>query len=465
VSLPGLWRRPPVQPSLLTASAPPRWEQRGWLLVGSFVTLFLLVVLLAPWPRSDFDAYHRAAVRVGHGENPYQLDELGIHGTFRYPPFFAYLMMPLGELKIAWAGRIWVAVVLLNVAGSLLAALRLVQGPPPWPAGTGAVALTTLLACSMYCCHNLFQCQVAMAMTLCCLGWAACRRAGYSLAGGTLLALGCALKLAPVVLLPYLVLRGDWRGLAGAAMAGALIVLTPAPWVGVEGAVELHRDWLRHAEKTQVPVQNYRVGNQGLMGQIARLPHISNGKVCYSEANLAVLTKNFPLIVAGLGALLYGCLAWGLLGRPRLSGAAADRRDNLHLTVLLIFMTLAHPCAWRCNFAPLLLPCVMLARHHRERRPGFRLSYAALVLLTVTWAWSLLLGAVDLAAHWDRLTGWPAALKVLKGDDPDPGWTLALWLVQGAHFWTALFVGGACLWLFRARSSDAPIADASATAA
>ena len=51
-------------------------------------------------------------------------------------------------------------------------------------------------------------------MTLTCLGWAAARRAGWHFSSGLLLAAGCVLKLAPVVLIPYLLVRKDWRGLA-----------------------------------------------------------------------------------------------------------------------------------------------------------------------------------------------------------------------------------------------------------
>src|SRR5437868_12176317 len=37
-----------------------------------------------------------------------------------------------------------------------------------------------------------------------CLGWAACRRAGWRFSGGLLLAAGCGLKLAPLLLTPSL---------------------------------------------------------------------------------------------------------------------------------------------------------------------------------------------------------------------------------------------------------------------
>jgi hypothetical protein len=421
-------------------------QRRGWFLLGFLLVVSLGVLLVMPWPGSDFDAYHRAAVRVSRGENPYRLDEFGIHGTYRYPPAFAYLMIPLGHLDVARAGRVWFVANVAALAGCVWLALCLVYGPRPWPAGTGAVALVTLYACSFYITQNLFQGQVALAMTLLCLGWAACRRGGRNFTGGLLMAGGCALKLAPAVLVPYLVLRKDWRGLAGVAVGGSLLVLTPAPWVGVDGAIELHRDWLRHAKETQVPVQNYRVGNQGFMGMLARLPHVSNGRVCYSDANLAALEYAYPLLIAALALGLYGWIGWDLrTRRGRLLAAEQEReRDNRYLILLLLFMTLAHPCAWRCNFAPLILPCVVLARHAAQRRPGSRACRLTLILVALGWAWPLTQTLTEMAWSGVLLNGRVTLQDVFKARVEHRFWSPGIWLLQGAYFWTAVAVGGVC---------------------
>jgi len=46
-------------------------------------------MLCMPWVTTDFNEYHRAAVRVSRGETPYQLDDLGYWHCYRYPPAFA----------------------------------------------------------------------------------------------------------------------------------------------------------------------------------------------------------------------------------------------------------------------------------------------------------------------------------------------------------------------------------------
>lgn len=427
------------------ASAPAdRWLRAAWALAAISLAGSLLAIVVTPWQTCDFDAYHRAAVRAARGENPYQLDSFGIHGTYRYPPAFAFLMSPLGELSGPTAGRIWFGANVAMLLASMLLALSLVMGPRPWPARTGWVAIVALYACSFYNTSSLVQGQVTLLMTLLCLGWAVCMRAGRNFTGGVLLAGAAALKLWPVVMAPYLLVRRDWRGLAGVAVGGALFLLTPAPWVGFDGAVELHRDWLRHARDTQVPVQNYRTGNQGLMGMLARLPHVSNGWVCVSKANLAALDRSYPYLVAGLAAALYGWIAWDL--RRRRGASDEDRRDReiLYLSLLFVFTTVTHPCAWRCNYSLLLLPCVVLARRAVERLPGFAASRAVLLLVWLAWAWQVLLVAVMLPGNWERLGGTGTLADVIQGRIKSEAWSFGLWVLQGAHFWTALVIAWAC---------------------
>ena len=309
----------------LARPAPGRWDRarRGWFVLGVLAFLSIVVVAASPWPKTDFDAYYRAAERIGRGENPYRLDDLGYQHTYRYPPSFAYLLSPLARVGYSWAGLLWFAGIWLTLAACLALSVYLVYGSRLRPAGVGSAALVALLACGCYACHNLFQGQLGAGLALACLGWAACQQKGWNFRGGLLLAAGCAIKVAPVVLLPYLVLRGDWRGLAGAAVGGVLLVSAPALSFGVNGTVELHRDWLRHTNETQVPSQNYRHGNQGLMGQLARLPHVSNGFFLTSPDDLANLTRIYPLLVMGCGALLYAWLAWDLFALRR--AADADR--------------------------------------------------------------------------------------------------------------------------------------------
>jgi hypothetical protein len=115
--------------------------------------------------------------------------------------------------------------------------------------------------------------------------------------------------------------------------------------------------------------------------------------------------------------LVAGLLGWIVWNRRTTD--TDSQRDNLHLALLLIVLTLAHPRAWRCNFVALLFPCVLLAERVWRRLPGAGAAMVALVFLMVVCAWP-------------------------TNGVGEGGWTVGAWLLLGKHFWGAVAVGVAC---------------------
>jgi Glycosyltransferase family 87 len=374
----------------------------------------------------DFGAYYRASAAVARGESPYIVDEHGPLGSYAYAPIYAYLCIPLSRLDYLWACRLWMAVNWAATIAGCWLVVRLVCGEEERLRHTLPGLALALLASGAYLWTNLHMGQVAMLMFLGCLGWAWCQRHGKPFLGGLALATACALKVAPAVLLPYLVLRRDFRGLAGVAVGAAALFLVPAAWVDWDGTVQLHREWIGHTAATQIPAQTCRRGNQSLLAQLARLPGISCGDVCTAPDKLAILSRWYPFVLAGLGGIVY---AWSYRALRRSgAGVSVAQRENLVLAVLFIFLTLAHPRAWRCNFVALLFPCLLLAERRRRRLPGAFVDWAALGLMVLACVWPT---------------------RALEAED----WTLSGWLLLGKHFWAALAVGFACL---RGAASSVP---------
>jgi alpha-1,2-mannosyltransferase len=360
----------------------------------------------------DFGSYYRAARAVAAGQSPYLLDEHGWLGAYPYAPVFPYLLIPLGQLDYLWACRLWLLLNWLTLAACCGLVLRLAGSS--WAGPHWQWLMLGLIPTAAYIWATLRVGQVSLLMFLGCLAWADFRRRGWRFAGGFCLAPACALKLAPGVFIPYMLLRRDFRGLAGVAAASAALALAPAAWVGLDGVVPLHRQWIQHTSQTQVPEQTFRPGNQSLLAQLARLPAISSGHELYSKENLDRLCAWYPVLVAGLLGLLLVGLAWRKLD-PSLGG------ETLEVALLLVFLTLAHPRGWRCNYAAMLLPCTILASIVYERQPRWQWALCALAAMTVACAWPT-----------DGV-----------GED---GWSLWSWLLLGKHFWGAMAVGAACWW-------------------
>ncbi len=367
----------------------------------------------------DFGSYYRAGAAVARGQTPYTVDAHGPLGAYSYAPAYAYLFAPLSRLDYFWACRVWMALNWLATLGCFALALELIVGPRRRQ-GRWAVALLAAVPTAGYFWANVRVGQTGAVMLLLCLGWAVCRRRGRPFAGGLLLAAAGALKLATGLLVPYLALRRDWRGLAGVLVGGLALFLLPAAWVGWQGTVRLHREWVGHTSATHVPEQTFRPGNQSLLAQLARLPWVSDGHRLRSAENLARLHGLYPLLVLTVAA---GVFLWVARDGRTATRAPEEqrRRENLHLILLLVLLTLAHPRAWRCNCTALLMPCVLLAEHVWRRRPGYPVAQAALT-------------AVALACAWPT------------GGVGEAGWGLRSWLLLGKHFWGALAVAAACGW-------------------
>jgi hypothetical protein len=404
----------------------------------------------------DFGSYYRAALAVRAGRTPYVVDEYGPLGVYPYAPAYAYCLIPLTYLDYLWACRCWLLVNWLATAAGFVLALRLSlpekpekgsgvvsdfrnsscnenrkRLPTPFPGFPGwSVVLLTLVPMTGYLWTNLHVGQASMLMALGCLAWAYYQRQGNRFLGGTFLAAAGAVKLAPLALLPYLVHQRDRRGWAGFVTGSVLLFALPAAWVGWEGSYQLHVAWFKHTAATQVPVQIYRPGNQSLLAQLARLPPFSNGHECYSPQRLSRLTHAYPFVLAGAGALLYAWILWDRRRNRSGNPLAAFSCDPLHLALLLVFITLMNPRAWRCNFVALLFPCLMLAKQIRQREPGYRMGLIALAIALLACA----LPTHGLGEH---------------------GWNWGRWLLDGKHFWAGLAVGAACWWTSRGQFSSA----------
>jgi hypothetical protein len=415
---------------MVMASASPDLEdnwargRRYWHVLGG--TLLAAAILYSFWGTfgnpdcqdADFGSYYRAAVAVGRGESPYTVDEHGPMGVYPYAPAYAYLFLPLGHLDYLWACRIWLALNWIATAAVFAAALRLVLGADWRSANVQGILPLAIVPMLTYIWADLRVGQIAMFMTLGCVGWMSCRQRGRPFAGGLCLASACALKLAPLAIVPYLVMVRSWRGIAGVGVGLIGLFLLPAAWVGWDGTVRLHQEWATHTRATQVAVQTYRPGNQSLLAELARLPPFSNGHHLYSTARLDTLCQWYPYVLGSLGAALY---LWMLLSRRGKSKPDGSERELIEFSTLLVFITLGQPRAWRCNFVALILPCILLAERVWRRRAGFRVSLAALVLL-------LFAGICPTHGIWEDT------------------WTVGGWLLLGKHFWGAVAVGVACCW-------------------
>lgn len=206
---------------------------------------------------------------------------------------------------------------------------------------------------------------------------------GRDAAAGFWCAVGVALKLMPVLLLPYLAWTRRWRAFAwGVAFSLVFWVVVPLVAFGADGFAKVYGGWAGELG---------RATNSG-----AKQTHpilISLDKAALHATNHDVIAAR--AIVLGVGAL------WVCVG---LAGAGVSRRDRsrdgfailTHAALLVLGPVAVNPYLEPYHLVPLVVPAVLLlaAAADSRRRGCVRVvavvAFAvALVVLKVSSPWPL----------------------------------------------------------------------------
>jgi len=235
----------------------------------------MLVVTLATNPTAgllgDLDIYRGAVNTALAGQDLYSYTYIHptIHGLgFTYPPFAALVLVPFALLDSVSAKVIWTALTFVVTVGCLYLLVRtsrrdVIAGTPSgthraaWVAG---LAIPVMLSYPFL--HNLVVGQVSLfVIALAVFDHLLPRRWQGSLVG-----IAAAIKLTPLVFLPYYLLTRQWR--QAAVCTGAFIGATGLAWLVLPAASVSY--W------TNLLWQTGRVGrtdstvNKSLLGLLAR---------------------------------------------------------------------------------------------------------------------------------------------------------------------------------------------------
>jgi alpha-1,2-mannosyltransferase len=237
--------------------------------------LALLVYGLVGWARGwplgvDSSVYRAGAVLLIHGRSPYQANDLGyLHLHFTYPPSAALLFAPLAAVpaQLAWAFIAAASVLALAVVIRLA-----VAAVPYWrfPAAGSTVALTVALLCLVPVWRTIALGQVnILLMAMVTLDVLAVTARG-SRWGGLLTGVAAAVKLVPLIFIPYLFLTGK-----RAAAVRALAVFAGLQALTLAVAPRDAAYWTSYMFQTNRVGSAQQPYNQSLDGLFTRLTALS----------------------------------------------------------------------------------------------------------------------------------------------------------------------------------------------
>jgi hypothetical protein len=240
-----------------------------------------------------------------------------------------------------------------------------------------AALVVPLLLTDRFVSTNLDHLQVNLLLFALVLGGLELGARGRGAAGGVLIGLSSALKVMPLVFVPYLLWRRKWKPAAAAVVTWAALSASPALVLGPSRLVGEIAAWRAEVAK------GWGVGkmNQSAFALFDRL--LGHGFPPFAvPGDPSVPESGNPLPVVATAAL---ALSVALLALRLFRGAANGSKAELcEWSAVFAASALFSPVAWKAYFCVLLLPNALLFAAWRD---------AALPVPTRRIAGSLLLAA------------------------------------------------------------------------
>lgn len=252
---------------------------------------------------------------------------LGRHLVFTYPPLSAVVFWPFSPLSVHASQIVWDGVDLVALAALIAVSLAAARSRPvngsDWRTSLMLLAPVGLLLWPVRTNLNLGQINIVLVLMI-----VTDLTIGFSWRGrpvpkGVLVGVAAAIKLTPLVFIPYLALSGQWRAARNAALA--FVVATGAMFAVAPGA-----SWLYF---TKDAFDISRVGSTVSLGS--------------QTLHAAIVRAHLPMPSAIGDLIVIGVLCGGIV----LAGAA-HRRSSPMLGVLVCAGTglLVSPISWQHHY-------------------------------------------------------------------------------------------------------------------
>jgi alpha-1,2-mannosyltransferase len=272
-------------------------------------------------PEMDFQVYRMGGRHIlGQGLYSSQIEVLGRHLSFTYPPLAGLLFWPISHLSVFGGQVLWdainLAALIALIAVSIAAARSRRLASSDWRTALTLLLPVALLLYPVRSDLALGQINIVLILMIVVdlTTELSCR--GHSFPHGVLVGLAAAIKLTPLVFIPYLVVSRQWRTASNATLSFILVT-------GALFAISPHASWMyytKDAFDVKRVGDSLTVGNQVLHAAIIRA-HLSPSSVLFDLIEAVVLCGGVAIAAVAyrhssrlLAALV--CAATGLLLSP-----------------------------------------------------------------------------------------------------------------------------------------------------
>ena len=267
----------------------------------------------------DFDVYRMGAARV-LGQHLYEVHLAALPLYFTYPPFAALLLWPFTQLSVPVGQLVWSLLNLVLLAALTAISIRAVR--PQWPHQRTWATAALLLFPALLLSPDLFTIDFGQAdflITLLVLLDLTCviRMRSHRLPCGVLVGVAAALKLTPLIFIPFLLLTRQFR--AGATALGTFLLCSLGAFAITPHSSVLY--WSKEIFNAKRSGNLIYISDQNLHSALQRMmaapppPLLLDSLTLLCAAGgLAVATWAYRTSSPMLGILL--CAATGLIISP-----------------------------------------------------------------------------------------------------------------------------------------------------
>jgi hypothetical protein len=301
---------------------------------------FLLFVFKARENMKDFEVNYKAGERFAAGETLYQVQDG--HYMFKYPPFSAFLYLPLSFLPLDLAKFIWYTIVIFSSFSLFYLSNKILrpEGKSVYlfiftplvlakfvlreiQLGQINAVVTAVLLLMILFLTNGFQQQVASPP----LNLTAKRKSNSKkeICAGVLCGLATAVKPYALIFFPYFLVKKKFMPILSGLSFLILAFLLPSFFYGFRGNLILLKEWISTLSRS-TPIYFTSQDNISITALFAKWTQ----------------NQTLSLILAGVTIAVLAALVLVLV----LKGRGMARASILECSILLVLIPLISPLGW-----------------------------------------------------------------------------------------------------------------------
>ena len=307
---------------------------------------------------NDFDVVHRAATRMLHTENLYNFEDG--HYLYKYSPFFALLVAPIGLLPLSYAGFLWLVGMCVSLFFILKMAKKMIMGDKPPP---GFFYILSLLLASKFLVREIRLGQTDFLILLFIFLCLLFVQRGKELVAGIFLALSVLIKPTALIFIPYFLYKKEFRMVASTILVSLVFLLLPSLVYGFSGNMTLLLGWKTIMSVSSPPLLAVDM-NQSIFAFFYRL--LTPAPYEVNILNLSYTAVNVIIYTSVIGLFFF--LFFLAKKSPTVGTSFLHNKESIEYSLLLIFMALFSPLGWFQNYSSAILAIMILVYYVLETR-------------------------------------------------------------------------------------------------